>query len=110
MKTAVSLRQKQSIFAFLVARLILFANENQYEVTFGRTYQDPEWKVGTKDSLHKKRLAVDLNLFKNGEYLKTTEAHRFLGEWWERQHMLCRWGGRWDDGNHYEMTERPWRK
>lgn len=60
---------------------------------------------GSRNSLHQDRLALDLNLFKNGAYLTGTEAHRELGEWWERQHPLCRWGGRFEDadGNHYSL-------
>jgi hypothetical protein len=37
-----TLRQKQSIFIFLVARLIIFAYENGYEMTFGEAYRSPE--------------------------------------------------------------------
>lgn len=110
-----TLRQSQSVFAYLVARLILFANENKYEVTFGEALRTPEMAeiytksgAGIKNSLHIKKLAIDLNLFKDGKYLPSTEAHRFLGEWWERQHSQCRWGGRWNDGNHYEFTEKEW--
>jgi len=51
-----------------------------------------------------KRLAIDLNLFKDGEYLTDTEDHRFLGEFWES--LGGTWGGRWDDGNHYSWGER----
>ncbi len=58
---------------------------------------------GHPRSAHKNRLAIDLNLFRDGEYLSATEDHRPLGEWWERQHELCRWGGRFDDGNHYSL-------
>lgn len=112
-----TLRQKQSIFLFLVARLIIFANENGYELTFGEAYRTPEQAalnakkgIGIENSLHIKRLAIDLNLFKDGIYLSSSENHRFLGEWWEQQHMNCRWGGRWKDGNHYEFTELPWRQ
>ena len=111
-----TLRQKQSVFAFLVARLIIFANENGYELTFGEAKRPQEMAdiyakkgVGKKDSLHIKQLAIDLNLFKNGKYLSSTESHKELGEWWERQHDNCRWGGRFNDGNHYEFTERSWR-
>lgn len=111
-----TLRQKQSLFVFLVARLIIFANENGYEFTFGEAYRTPEQAelnakkgIGIKDSLHTQKLAIDLNLFKNGQYLSSTEAHRLMGEWWERQHSLCRWGGRWNDGNHYEITDKEWR-
>ncbi len=111
-----TLRQKQSIFLFLVARLIIHANELGYEMTFGEAYRSPEEAarlaklgIGIKNSLHIKKLAIDINLFKDGKYLSATENHRLLGEWWERQHSHCRWGGRWDDGNHYEFTEFPWK-
>jgi hypothetical protein len=60
---------------------------------------------GIKNSLHLKRLAIDLNLFKDGAYLSDTESHRPFGEWWEAQDPLNRWGGRFKDGNHYEMRE-----
>jgi hypothetical protein len=47
------------------------------------------------------RLAIDLNLFdSDGTYLTDTEDHRRLGEWWEAQGGI--WGGRFNDGNHYE--------
>jgi hypothetical protein len=111
-----TLRQKQSIFTFLVARLIIHANENGYELTFGECYRTPEQAqinadkgIGISNSLHIKRLAIDLNLFKDGKFLDTSDAHKLLGEWWERQHNNCRWGGRWNDGNHYEFTETAWR-
>lgn len=111
-----TLRQKQSIFTFLVARLIIHANGLGYELTFGETYRTPEQAalnaikgIGISNSLHTKRLAIDINLFKKGKYLSDTESHRELGEWWERQHSHCRWGGRFNDGNHYEFTETSWR-
>jgi hypothetical protein len=48
------------------------------------------------------RLAIDINLFKDGVYLESTEHHRQLGEWWEAQGGT--WGGRFKqpDGNHYQ--------
>lgn len=111
-----TLRQQQSVFAFLVARLMLFMNENGYEFTLGearRTKEMAEWYAkqgkGIKNSLHIKQLAIDINLFKDGKYLTTTESHKIFGEWWERQHARCRWGGRFNDGNHYEFTDRDWR-
>jgi hypothetical protein len=111
-----TLRQKQSIFIFLVARLIIFAYENGYEMTFGEAYRSPEEALrltklnkGIENSLHIKKLAIDINLFKDGKFLSSTESHKLLGDWWERQHRHCRWGGRWNDGNHYEFTETAWR-
>jgi hypothetical protein len=107
----VSLRKKQSEFARLVGKLILKAYDLGYEVTLGDAYRDPRvhGAMGVRKSYshpksaHKIRLAIDLNLFKNGEFLETSEDHRPLGEWWEKQHPMARWGGRFDDGNHYSL-------
>lgn len=99
-----TLRQKQSLFARMVALLILKAYELGYEVTLAWAYDPPDSGSGrSPGSLHRVRLAIDLNLFKDGRYLSTTEAHRQLGEWWEQQHPLARWGGRFNDGNHYSL-------
>lgn len=56
---------------------------------------------GHPRSAHKQKLAMDLNLFKDGRYLDTTEDHRILGEKWES--MGGTWGGRFNDGNHYSL-------
>lgn len=108
-----TLREKQSVFAQLVADLIKKANELGFGVTLGETYRSPEeaerlFKLGkgTKISLHTSRLAIDLNLFKDGIYLTSTESHKVLGEWWESQstqNIVCHWGGRFGDGNHYSV-------
>lgn len=107
-----TLGNKQRLFAKFVPRLIDKAHELGYEVTLGDAFRDKRshGKLGERIaygnafSCHKIRLALDLNLFKNGIYLRTTEDHRPLGEWWEAQHPLFVWGGRFDDGNHYSMT------
>jgi hypothetical protein len=59
---------------------------------------------GVMNSVHQLSLAVDINLFKDGKYLNKSEDHKRFGEWWEKQHELARWGGRWGDGNHYSFT------
>lgn len=106
-----TLGQKQRLFTKMVARLIDKAYEMGYELTFADAYRDPKLHgvIGVKlgyghaRSCHKVRLAVDFNLFKDGAFLQTTEDHKALGEWWEKQHELCRWGGRFNDGNHYSF-------
>jgi hypothetical protein len=106
-----SLRQKQSRFAFAVAGLIQQAYRLGFEVTLGDAYRDPRvhGDLGVRKSYshpksaHKVRLAIDLNLFRRGQYLEGSDAHRPLGEWWERQGPDHRWGGRFDDGNHYSV-------
>lgn len=106
-----TLREKQSQFAKLVAQLILKAYELGYEITLGDAYRDPRLhgtmgqKVGysAANSCHKLRLAIDLNLFKDGVFLQDTAGHKQLGEWWEKQNAFCRWGGRFNDANHYSF-------
>lgn len=105
-----TLREKQSKFAKMVAQLILKAYEMGYEVTLGDAYRDPRLhgNVGVKlgyghsKSCHKIRLAIDLNLFKEGKFLEGSAAHTELGEWWESQGGT--WGGRFNDGNHYSLS------
>ena len=105
-----TLREKQSLFVYLVSRLISEATIRGYEFTFAEAYRSEHEAArlaalgrGIKNSLHTIRLAIDLNLFKDGKWLSKTEDHRELGEYWESLHPLCRWGGRFNDGNHYSL-------
>lgn len=93
-----TLREKQSNFTRMVADLIMFAYDSGYELTFGDAYALTGHMAG---SLHGMRLAVDLNLFRDGKYLSSTEDHRKLGEYWES--IGGSWGGRFRDGNHYSL-------
>ena len=99
------LGDKQKKFCSMVARLILHAEALGYSLTFGDAYRDARVTYGHVNSLHRKRLAVDLNLFKlidgDWEYMTTTEAHTPLGIYWES--IGGTWGGRFDDGNHYSL-------
>lgn len=104
-----TLFQKQTKFSKLVVQLMQKAFELGYEITFGDAYRDPRvhGAQGVKksysggSSAHKWRLAIDLNLFKDGVYLQKTEDHQKLGEFWET--LGGTWGGRWNDGNHYSL-------
>ncbi len=103
-----TLRKKQSIFVFLIAKLILRAYKLGYEITFGdaRRSKIEATRLGFPGSLHVLKLAIDLNLFKDGYYLSSTKAHWPLGTWWESQstdEYTCCWGGRFGDGNHYSI-------
>jgi hypothetical protein len=96
----------------MIAELILWAYDQGYEVTFGDAYRDPrvfgyvgESKgYGRSRSNHKIRLAIDLNLFKEGKYLRNTSDHEPLGKKWEE--MGGAWGGRFNDGNHYSLEHQ----
>jgi hypothetical protein len=102
-----TLREKQSRFAQLVGRLIIYAYDMGYQLTFGDAWaKKGEGRRHSKNSFHYKRLAIDFNLFKDGKYLDKTEDHKRLGEYWEKLDVNARWGGRWNDGNHYEYSRR----
>jgi hypothetical protein len=60
---------------------------------------------GIRGSLHERSLAIDFNLFKDGQYLAKSEDHEPLGVFWESLDPLCTWGGRFGDGNHYSITD-----
>ena len=97
-------RTEQSQFVYYIGELIKYAYKHDYELTFGDAWAT---EGHIENSFHYKRLAIDLNLFINGEYITTTEGHRPLGEYWESLHPKCTWGGRFKrpDGNHYSWGE-----
>lgn len=109
MSDTLTLSGAQREFARQVGLLIAHVYESGSALTFGDAYRDPRVTYGHQNSVHRKRLAVDLNLFQlvNGVWLyrTDTESHRPLGEWWEQRHVLARWGGRFTpaDGNHYSF-------
>jgi len=104
-----SLLQLQWRFAKMVPRLLDKAHELGFEVAIGDVFRDPRVHgafgekagYGRSRSCHKLKLAVDLNLFRDGVFLQETSEHLQLGEWWESQGGS--WGGRFGDGNHYSL-------
>jgi len=104
-----TLFERQVQFTKMLPQLLSKAFSLGYDVTLGDAYRDPrvfgvvgESKgYGLPSSGHKSRLAIDLNLFKNGTYLQTTEDHKMLGEFWES--IGGSWGGRFNDANHYSL-------
>ena len=103
-----TLGAKQRLFARLELQLRLRIYMAGYEVTLGAAFRSriEAKRLGFANSNHTRKLAVDLNLFLDGVYLRSTQDHRHFGLWWEQQHPLCRWGGRWGDGNHYSLEHR----
>ena len=107
-----SLGDRQRRFTELVGRFILWCYDSGYELTFGECYRTPEQAAlnvasgkGIANSLHTKRLAIDLNLFVNGEYQTQTEAYKPLGDYWKTLDPETRWGGDFSkpDGNHFSL-------
>jgi len=102
----VRLGEKQKLFAIHFWRLLRKMERDGYEYTINEIYRSPEEAArrGFTKTLHTKKLAADVNLFLDGRYLRATKHHKSFGEWWEKQHELARWGGRFGDGNHYSFT------
>jgi len=110
----VTLGEKQRLFTKLVGQLIDWSYQNGYELTLGDAYRSPEQAAmnaqkgsGIANSLHTQRLAIDLNLFKNGVYLTDSGAYKPLGDFWKSLDPCCSWGGDFTtraDGNHFSIS------
>lgn len=111
-----TLRQKQSLFAKNVAILINHIYDMGYEVTFADAYRSPEAAAfyaksgkGIANSLHCKRLAIDLNLFNSdGKYLLDKKDYEPFGLYWKSLNPANKWGGDFKtlvDCVHFEMQD-----
>lgn len=103
----------QQEFTYMVARLVYWVYQNRpsYKLTYGEAFRTPEQCVlnaakgsGISNSLHSRRLAVDLNLFIDGVYQEDSIAYEPLGRYWES--IGGSWGGRFTkpDGNHFSFS------
>jgi len=105
----------QEEFSQAAALLIQKAKELGYGVTLGDAYRSPEQAamnaanhVGVANSLHSDRLAIDINLFRDGSYITDDSGHRELGAWWKTLGPRYKWGGDIvhprPDPNHYALS------
>jgi hypothetical protein len=113
-----NLLQKQQEFPHFLAELFQFCWRNGYELTVGEAWRSDETASlyakqgkGIADSLHRLRLAIDLNLFRGGNYLTETKDYQVVGEYWEslslpESGVECCWGGRFlkSDANHFSVS------
>ncbi len=91
---------KQNKFAGMSALLINYMQTLGYQVTYGDAYRDDRVKYGHPRSTHRSRLAVDLNLFKDGKYLSSDEDHAPFHDFWDSIGGSERIAG---DANHYSL-------
>ena len=109
-----SLVQHQAAFLLDVTKLINKATEMGFAVTGGELFRTAEQqqiylKTGrskTMNSNHLKRLAIDLNFFKDGKLVYTKDTLAPIGQYWESLNELNRWGGKWRfvDVPHFERN------
>lgn len=107
-----SLRENQELFAKNVGLLIGFIFAQGYTCTLGeayRTQEQADWYaekgIGSKNSLHRIRMAIDLNIFKDGVFLTESDDYEFAGTYWYTLHPDNTWGGAGGDGNHFSMSQ-----
>lgn len=101
-----SLREKQSLFVFLLAKLVRFIESNGWELTLGEGFRS-DLKGHMPGSLHYVKLAQDLNLFVGGKYIEGEHpAWPVIGSFWKSLHPLCAWGGDFvsRDFNHFSLA------
>jgi hypothetical protein len=110
-----TLLEKQQFFSLWVSKLIQQALKMGNGVTLGEAFRPDETAEiyalegrGIKKTLHHDRLAIDLNLFRNGVFLTNVEDYRPLGEWWKAQSqfdLTFVWGGDFDriDADHFSF-------
>lgn len=121
-KTPLYLQQAE--FAQDVTQLLFFIFQSGYLCTFGEAWRSEMQALyyfhegkGIKNSLHCKRLAIDINLFtQDGKYLSDGKQYERIGRFWESLNYLNRWGGWFTktkngkifsfvDANHFERQE-----
>lgn len=108
-----TLREKQSLFAVNLAKLILWINEQPgHTCTVGEVWRPDEMqgvylqtgKSKAKRSRHQDKLAADINLFVNNNYCSDGEAYKGAAEYWKSLHPDNVAGYDWGwDANHFEM-------
>ena len=113
------LSEKQQRFTKCVGLLIHQASSIGYGLTLGDAYRDPrvhgangvKGSYAAAFSVHKLRLAIDLNLFVEGEYITDGDhvAYIQLGEFWKGLDEYCRWGGDFNDANHFSFEHNGYK-
>lgn len=108
-----TLGEKQELFMECLAAHLPWLVANGYKIRGGELQRpvaeaalNAKQGDGIAHSLHTLKLAIDLNLFRNGVMLTDTAGHAASGAHWKSLHPLCRWGGDFTtrpDGNHYSV-------
>lgn len=108
-----SLVEHQAAFLDHVCQLVQHAKELGFVVTGGELYRTAEQqqiyiqtgRSKTMNSYHLRRLAIDLNFFKDGALCYDKAALQPVGDFWESLDTKNSWGGNWSsfkDVPHFE--------
>lgn len=109
-----TLLEAQQLHFECLIKLGTWGLANGYKFTGDEYLRTPEQALansqsgaGILHSLHLIRLAIDLNVFKDGVFFKTVEEYRPLGDYWKTLDPLCCWGGDFTtrpDADHFSIT------
>jgi predicted chitinase len=113
--------REQSVFMQQVGELLRRADAAGFGVAGGELYRTPEQQAlyiqngrsATMSSQHLKRLAIDLNFFReagdgSAQFVSDADTLRPLGQYWEGLDPANVWGGNWGnfkDLTHFERRE-----
>lgn len=108
-----TLGEHQEAFSKDVEKLLTYLHKNGYSVRIGealRTQEQQEiylkqGKSKTANSMHLKKCAIDLHIFKNNQWLQSKSELQNIGDFWENLNNLNRWGGNFKtfiDTPHFE--------
>jgi len=116
MKNRLGLLEKQKIFSRLLAKFIYDLNIRGYEITLGEAWRpesvaelyEKEGK-GIRQSNHTNRLAIDLNIFYEKDWLISKEDLMIPGKLWKsysNELVECCWGGDFKnvDAQHFSIS------
>jgi hypothetical protein len=99
-----SLVKEQAAFLLDVCKLIQWCTQQGWVVTGGELLRPIEMqriyvKTGRSKTLaskHLDKLAIDLNFFKDDEFICSIEGLAPIGKYWESLDPKNRWGGNFD--------------
>lgn len=108
-----SLLEEQAAFLQDMCKLIQFATEEGFVVTGGELQRPIEMqkiyvldkRSKTMDSAHLRKMAIDLNFFRNWKYITDKASLQKIGDYWVSLNPKNAWGGNWNsfkDTPHFE--------
>lgn len=108
-----SLGEEQEAFSRDFMLLLQYLHDNNYKVRIGEIQRTlaqqklyvKEGKSKTYSSMHLRKCAADLFIFKEDKWLKGKKKLQKIGDYWEGLDNKNRWGGNWKsfiDCPHFE--------
>ncbi len=108
-----TLHEKQKLFAMLFGQFLVKLHMAGYEVKIGevkrtkaRALLNAVTGKGIAKSLHLDLIAVDIELYKDDQWLRSRKDYKEAAEIWTSLHSLCRAGYYWAtryDPNHFSL-------